>query len=91
MRVGRAVGIVLLSVVDAFVPTAVVAGLVFVFVTEPFVSVDRPVVVTALVAALVFAVTIGFGLASAVVRDRPFPVTRAVKRATDWWPLRAWP
>ncbi|MFC4248129.1 hypothetical protein ACFOZ7_14500 [Natribaculum luteum] len=91
MRVGRAVGIVLLSVVDAFVPTAVVTGLVFVFVTEPFVSVDRPVVVTALVATLVFAVTIGFGLASAVFRDRPFPVTRAVKRVADWWPLRVWP
>lgn len=83
MKVGRAAGTVLLSIVDAFVPAAFVAWSVSVLVPFGFVDAPRSIVVPLTVGGVVFVTTVGFGLVSAVYRNRSFPVTRAVKRFVD--------
>lgn len=91
MRLGRAIGVVLLSVVDAFVPAAVVALITFSLTRWAIPGVENRLEVVAVAAGVTFLVTIAVGLASAAFRDRPFPATRTARRVVDWWTLYGWP
>ena len=92
MAVGRAIGVVLLSFVDALVPAAFAAGFVVSLATYGVLG-GETLLWAGATGGVVYVATIAFGLASAFVRDKPFPVTRAVKRFVDWWPFLGvpWP
>lgn len=91
MRIGRAVGIVLLSAVDAFVPAAVVALLAFSLTRWTLPGVENRLEVVAAAGVVTFLAVIVVGLAGAAFRNRPFPATRVAKRVTDWWTRYGWP
>lgn len=86
-----AVRVVLLSLVDALVPAAFAAGFVASLVSYDALGVGGTLRWAAAAGLVVYLATIAAGLASAVFRDRPFPVTRAVKRFVDWWPFLGLP
>jgi len=81
----RAVGVVILSLVDALVPSVLAALTVF------FLGVDLPgeasqrVLLAAGAGAVVFVGTLVVGSVMTVLGHGPFPVTRATKRLWQWW------
>lgn len=91
MRPGRAVGITLLSVVDAFVPAAVVALIAFSLTMWAIPGFENRLEVVAVAAGVIFLVTITIGLGGVARGKRPFPATRAAKRVLDWWTVYGWP
>lgn len=91
MALWRAVRVFLLSLVDALVPAAFAAGFVASLVTYDVLGPAGTLRWAGATGLVVYVGTIAFGLASAALRDRPFPVTRAVKRVVDWWPFLGLP
>ncbi|WP_415382860.1 hypothetical protein [Halosimplex sp. TS25] len=85
MKVVRAIGIALLSLVDALVPSVVAALTVLFFAVDPTVDAARPYVLAAGSGAAVFVGTLAVGFALTTLGHGPFPVTRATKRVWQWW------
>ena len=83
----RAVGVALLSLVDALVPTVVAAVLVFLSTPYWLTDVVNPVVLAGYAAVAAFVGTLTVGTASTVLGYGPFPATQAAKwvwRASVW-------
>ncbi|WP_436923675.1 hypothetical protein [Halosimplex amylolyticum] len=85
MKPLRAVGVALLSLVDALVPSAVTALTVLFLAVDPTVDAARPYVLAAGSGAVVFVGTLTVGFALTMLGHGPFPVTRATKRVWQWW------
>jgi len=81
----RAVGVGVLSVVDALVPSAVAALTVLFLATDSAVDASNPYVLSAGAGGLVFVGTLVVGFALTMAGHGPFPVTRATKRVWQWW------
>jgi hypothetical protein len=86
MKALRAVGVAVLSIVDALVPSAVVAALTVLFVAvDPWVDAANPWILSAGAGVAVFLGTLAVGFAMTMLGHGPFPVTRLTKRLWEWW------
>jgi zinc transporter ZupT len=87
MKPGRALGIAVLSRVDALVPTVVAAFLVFSSTSYWLYDAVNPVVLAAGAGVLAFVGTLTVGVAATLLGYGPFPATKAAKfvwRASFW-------
>jgi len=79
MKPGRALGIAVLSLVDALVPTVVAAFLVFTSTSYWMHDVVNPALLAAGAGILAFVGTLTVGLAATLLGYGPFPATKAAK------------
>lgn len=87
MNVLRAVGVVLLRLVDALIPTVLAAALVFLSTPYWLTDTVNPVVLAGWAAVAAFVGTLTVGTAASVLGYGPFPATMAAKwvwRASVW-------
>ena len=85
MNLLRAVGVAILRLVDALVPSALVGLVVFYFATDPAFEAWNALTLAAGAAGVVFVGTLALGFVLTMVGHGPFPVTRATKRVWQWW------
>ena len=85
MGVGRAVGLVILSLVDALVPTALAFGMAFLSALYWREHLVDPLRVAAGAAAVAFVGTLTVGTVSYLSGHGPFPATKAAKRVFRVW------
>lgn len=89
MNLLRAVGVAILRLVDALVPSALTGLVVFFVTVDAGLDAWSPFTLAGGAGALVFVGTLGVGFALTVFGHGPFPVTRATKRVWQWW-HRSW-
>ncbi|ELZ25648.1 hypothetical protein C475_09324 [Halosimplex carlsbadense 2-9-1] len=85
MKALRVVGVTILSIVDALVPSVLATLTVFFFVVDPWVDAANPLLLSAGAGAIVFVGTLVVGFAMTMLGQGPFPVTRLTKRLWQWW------
>ncbi|WP_459194908.1 hypothetical protein [Halosimplex sp. J119] len=85
MKALRAVGVALLSLVDAFVPAVVAALATLAFTADATVGVSNPLLWTGAVGTVVFVAVLAVGFVATLLGYGPFPATRATKRLWQWW------
>jgi hypothetical protein len=84
MRPGRAVGLAILSLLDALVPTVVAFFLALFAVPYWADDIVNPLVLAGWAAAAAFVVTLTVGTASYLAGYGPYPATKAAKRVWKW-------
>ncbi|WP_123537258.1 type I phosphoribosyltransferase [Halosimplex salinum] len=85
MKALRAVGVALLSLVDALVPSVLAALATLFFTADATVGAENPLLLSAAAGGVVFAGTLTVGFVATLLGHGPFPATRATKRIWQWW------